>query len=113
MMVSEKDFIHMPPLETNKEFSYMSVMAGMQPSPDWYTGWYSFWLIDEYSLTYYDHFKIQTYPWDAGTDAGTTYQSLESDIESQEIIQRFVNRNAPEGGELRGPDGDVPVVAEW
>ena len=47
--VSDKDYVHLPPLETDKLYPYMSVMAGMSPSPDWYTGWYSFWLIDEYS----------------------------------------------------------------
>ena len=111
--VREKDFVHLPPIETDKIFPFLSVMAGMSPSPDWYTGWYSFWLLDEYSLTYYDHLKIQTYAWDAGTDGGATYQSLESDLDPPRPIERFVNRNAPEGGELRGPDGDVPVVAEW
>jgi Spondin_N len=111
--VREKDFVHLPPLETDVIFPYMSVMAGMDPSPDWYTGWYSLWLIDEYSRTYYDHIKIQTYPWDAGTDGGTTYDSLTSDLDPPLNIERFVPRTAPEGGELKGPDGDVPVVAEW
>lgn len=111
--VREKEFVHMPPITTNKDFPYLSVMAGMSPSPDWYTGFYSFWLIDEYSRTYYDHLKIQTYAWDAGTDAGTTYKSLKSDLDPPLPIERFVPRTAPENGELRGPDGDVPVVAEW
>jgi len=57
--VREADFVHMPPMETDFQFPYLSVMAGMSPSPDWYTGFYSFWLIDEYSQTWYDHIKIQ------------------------------------------------------
>lgn len=112
--VREKDWVHLPPLETDIIFPYLSCMAGMAPSPDWYTGWYSLWLIDEYSRTYYDHIKIQTYPWDAGTDAGTTYNSLESDLDPPLAIDRFRKNNAPEGGELMDPDRqDVPVVAEW
>ena len=112
--VAQKDFIHMPPLEADFTYPHLSAMAGMSPSPDWYTGFYSFWLIDEYSRTWYDHIKIQTYPWDAGTDAGTTYDSLVSDLDPPLPIERFIPRTAPEGGELRGADGEtVPVVAEW
>lgn len=111
--VREKDFVHLPPIETTIQFPYLSAMAGMAPSPDWYTGWYSFWTIDEYSRTYYDHLKIQTFPWDAGTDAGTTYNSLKDDLDPPLPIEKFRRNNAPEGGELKGPDGDVPVVAEW
>jgi len=112
--VREKDFIHMPPIESNKLFPYMSVMAGMAPSPDWYTGFYSYWMIDEYSRTYYDHLKIQTYPWDAGTDAGQTYKSLKNDLDPSLPIEKMISRTAPTGGELSSPDGSsVPVVAEW
>ena len=104
----------MPPIETSFQYPFLSTIAGMSPSPDWYTGFYSFWLIDEFSRTWYDHIKIQTYAWDAGTDAGSTYDSLVSDLDPSLEIQRFVPNNAPEGGELRGPDGEsVPVVAEW
>ena len=57
---------------------------------------------------------FQTYAWDAGSDAGTTYTSLESDLDPPIPITRFIPATAPEGGELRGPDGQsVPVVAEW
>lgn len=112
--VKEADFVHMPPMETDFQFPYLSVMAGMSPSPDWYTGFYSYWLIDEYSQTWYDHIKIQTYAWDAGTDGGTTYDSLESDLDPPQPITRFIPRTAPENGELSAPNGeDVPVVAEW
>jgi len=111
---NQQDFVHMPPIETNIQFPYFSTMAGMDPSPDWYTGFYSFWLIDEYSRTWYDHLKIQTYAWDAGTDSGTTYDSLISDLDPPIPIERFIPRTAPANGELRGPDGEsVPVVGEW
>lgn len=89
------------------------MIAGMAPSPDWYTGFYTFWLIDEYSRTWYDHLRIQVKPWDAGTDAGTTYQSVDSDLDPAVVIERFVPRNAPAGGELMDPTGkNVPNVGE-
>jgi Spondin_N len=111
--VKEQNFVHIPPVEATPEFSYMTMMASFSPSPDWFTGFYDFWLIDEYSRTWYDHLKIQVKPWDAGSDSGETYESLDSDLEPPIPIQRFVPNNAPKGGELRGPDGvEIPVVGE-
>lgn len=113
LFVNNTDFVHLPPIEASSQYPFLSMMAGMSPSPDWFTGFYSFWLVDEYSRTWYDHLKIQVKPWDAGTDAGVTYMSLDSDLDPPEIAQRLTPRNAPEGGELLGPDGTtVPNVGE-
>jgi len=111
--VSDEDFVHMPPIEANFAFPYLSVIAGMSPSPDWYTGFYSFWLIDENARNWYDHIKIQTFAWDAGSDAGTTYDSSNSDLDPGIAISRFRGATKLEGGELQGPDGDFPPVGEW
>jgi Spondin_N len=111
--VTERDFVHIPAIEASFLYPYMSMMAAFSPSPDWYTGFYDFWLIDEYSRTWYDHLKIQLKPWDAGTDSGETYESLDSDLEPPIVIQRFVPNNAPKGGELKSPNGTtIPVVGE-
>jgi Spondin_N len=111
--VNERDFVHIPPIEASFLYPYMSMMASFKPSPDWYTGFYNWWLIDEYSRTWYDHLKWQVKPWDAGTDSGETYEALESDLDPPIPIQRFVPSTAPPGGELRGPDGEsIPNVGE-
>ncbi|CAB9522091.1 Spondin-1 [Seminavis robusta] len=111
--VSQTNFVHIPPIEADFTYPYLSMMAGMQPSPDWYTGFYSYWLIDEYSRTWYDHIKIQVKPWDAGTDAGQTYTALESDLDPPLNAERFIPRNAPPGGELLDPTGEtIPNVGE-
>lgn len=103
----------MPPIEASLLFPFLTFMAGLSPSPDWFTGSYTYWLIDEYSRTWYDHIKLQTYAWDAGTDAGTTYTSEDRDLDPPVPAQRFTPNTAPEGGELLGPDGDdLPPVAE-
>ncbi|CAB9501072.1 Spondin-1 [Seminavis robusta] len=111
--VSETNFVHIPSIEADFNFPYLSMMASIMPSPDWYTGFYSYWLIDEYSRTWYDHIKIQVKPWDAGTDAGQTYTALESDVDPPLVIQRFIPGNSPPGGELLDPTGEtVPNVGE-
>jgi Spondin_N len=61
----------------------------MNPSPDWFTGFYMHNVIDEYDRTFWSRFKILTYPWDAGTDAGTTYTEVDRDLEQPEKVQRI------------------------
>jgi len=109
--VQNTTFVHLPPIEATLECKYLSMAAGMQPSPDWFTGFYSFWLIDEYTQTWYDHFKIQVSPWDAGTDAGTTYESLDNDLNPPQPVQRFRPGMNP-SEELSGVDGSYPSVGE-
>lgn len=109
----QKDFIHLPPVETSADFPYLTFMAPMTPSPDWYTGFYNYSVLDQYSLTYFDHVKIQTYAWDLGTDGGSTYQQTDLNLNPRFPVQRIVSDNAPETGELAGPSGgDMPVVGE-
>lgn len=89
------------------------MISGMAPSPDWFTGFYTFWMTDEYSRTWYEQFKIQTKPWDAGTDNGTIYLSNDEDTDPVSDISRFTFRNAPPGGELfNSTSGTIPNVAE-
>ena len=110
---SQRNFVHIPPIEANFYFPYLSMVAGMGPSPDWFTGFYTYWLINEYTRTWYDHIHIQTKPWDAGTDAGTTYDSVDSDLDPPLILSRINPRNAPAGGELMDSRGiSVPNVGE-
>jgi hypothetical protein len=112
---SQRDYVHMPPVEASfsDDKQYLSMAAGMYPSPDWYTGFYTFWLVDEYTRTWYDHIKIQTKPWDAGTDLGITYLSTNSDEDPANIVQRVVPSKAPAGGELLNSAGDdVNTVGE-
>ncbi|CAB9519559.1 Extracellular matrix protein [Seminavis robusta] len=112
--VSERNFLHLPPIEANTENLFLTVMSGFSPSPDWYTGLYHFRLTDKVSRTWYDHIKFQTYPWDLGTDAGVTYISDDFNLDPQIPVEKITTGNAPPGGELKSPDGlTVPVAAEW
>lgn len=85
----------------------------MQPSPDWYTGFYLLDTIDEYDRTYWNRMIIHTYPWDAGTDEGDTYTSIDLDLDPPINVERIFKANAPPGGIFVSPDGDVRPTAEW
>ena len=115
---SGRTFFQMPPLKVSSSSPTLSSIAKMYPSPDWFTGFYGLNLIDNETNTWYDHLKIQTYPWKAGTDSSTGYTpaSSQSDINPPEATQRIShdNNNVPSAGELLGPDGvTILPVSEW
>jgi len=73
---------------------YLSVIAKMAPSPDWFSGFSGFNVINEETMTWYNGFSIETYPYDAGIDDGTTYYAVDvPTIPPQPITQFTINSN--------------------
>jgi hypothetical protein len=95
-----------------KDYRYISGIAGISPSPDWFSGFYHMDAIDEYDNVFWDSFKLHAYPWDAGTDDGTTYADIDYERERPDKVQRFTPEIAPHGIFV-SPFGDVKPVAEW
>jgi len=112
--VNTQSFVHIPPVEVTSGYRYLTSIAAMKPSPDWFTGLYSFWAVDEYTNTWYDHLIIQTYAFDAGTDTGTEYESITSDTLYKDLVKQFNTKNVPdEYIYLNAARDDVLPVAEW
>lgn len=109
----EKNFAFLPSITVSAEYQFLSGISSMQPSPDWYTGFYLLDTIDEYDRTYWNRMIIHTYPWDAGTDGGTSYTSIDEDMDPPLNVERIKPKNAPPGGIFISPDGDIRPVAEW
>ena len=110
----EKNFAFLPPVEVNAEYQFLSGISSMQPSPDWYTGFYLLDTIDEYDRVFWNRIIVHTYPWDAGTDGGTSYTSIDEDMDPPLNVERIYKGNAPPGGIFLSPNGnDVLPVAEW
>jgi len=109
----EKNFAYLPPLTVTSKHTFISGMAGIDPSPDWFTGFYLFDTIDPYSRKFWSEFKIHSYPWDAGTDAGETYLSNDYELERQEGVRRFTPENAPNGVFVSPLGDEVLPTAEW
>jgi len=63
--------LHM--LAVSSDTPYISSITAVTPSPDWFTGFYDFDARNSDSGNWYDWFQIETFPWDSGTQRGTTY----------------------------------------
>lgn len=108
------NYVYMPPIEVSFEYPFVNGIAAMKPSPDWFTGFYLFNVVDQYSLTYWNRWTIQTYPWDAGYDNGQYYTAPMDPTNPYQPIYRFNPSNVPQDGAFLSPNGQsVPPVAEW
>ncbi|EEC45699.1 spondin like protein [Phaeodactylum tricornutum CCAP 1055/1] len=110
---NEENYAFLDGITVDSDFPFISGMAGINPSPDWFTGFYLLDSIDEFDRTFWNRIKIHTYPWDAGTDAGETYTSPDSDLDPPLDVERIFPQNAPDGIFV-SPDGStVHPVGEW
>jgi len=109
---SEESFQHITPVEITQDNSYLGAIAGMNPSPDWFTGFASFETINEEDGKYWERFTIQTWPLDAGTDAGTTYTTPPRDEDPPKKVSPITSTTF--NGVYASPNAkDVLPVAEW
>jgi hypothetical protein len=67
--------------------TFLSIVSRISPSPDWFVGVDSFDLVDDTGFGLIEFESRDLAPWDAGTDAGTTYTSDdEEEIANVSII---------------------------
>lgn len=110
LFFSSSDEQNLSPVRLTMDHPYLSIATMLAPSPDWFTGISSWNAVSD--GTWYDSFSIETYPWDAGTEAGSTY-SINGTPESGSIA-RITTATVPSNGILLNPDGDdVYPVARW
>ena len=110
----EVNYVYVPPVDISFDYPFVNALGGMSPSPDWFTGFYLFDTVDEYDRAFWQRFTIYTYPWDAGTDGGTTYTAEDRDLDPAVNVERIVVSNAPADGAFLSPDGkDVLPVGEF
>jgi hypothetical protein len=97
----------------SEEFPLLSTISMAAPSPDWFTGIYNFSPINEEKF-WYESFEIATFPFDAGTEMGSTY-SIGNQPEDPVIeIFQLTNDTIPANGILLDPTGvEVLPVAVW
>jgi len=80
---------HLPPINVTYAHPWLSAMAKISPSPDWFVGFSDFRTISYDTETFYNRFVIQSYVWDAGTDDGQNYLSFDRDLDPQVPCMRF------------------------
>jgi len=78
---------------------YVSAVAMVAPSPDWFTG------ISNVSLRvdgkWIDEMSYTLYAWDAGTDSGTTYKASDDDTQPRQSVRMNASPHFAENGMLK------------
>lgn len=96
-------------LEVDSEHPLISVIAMIAPSPDWFAGVHD--IRPTTNGFWWDGFVIDVFPYDSGTDGGTTYRSGNVPLgESSLPIFRLTPDTAPETGEGRAFVKDDKVL---
>ena len=109
----DKNYVYLPPLNVSGEFKFLSGIAGLRPSPDWYTGFYLFETVKLEGGTFWDSFKIRTYPWDAGTDDGTHYDDPDRDTNPPGVVTRIEVGNTVDNIFLSPAGDELRYLVEW
>lgn len=114
IFVSDTPSTSIGPLELDSDRSYLSTITMVAPSPDWFSGFYNFNVIDTNAGTWFDSFVVETFPWDAGSDAGLTYNSPNSPSNPQESTFQLTVDTVPSSGVFLSPDNTTVLpMATW
>lgn len=109
----ETNYVFIPPAQVSFDYPFLNGIAGISPSPDWFSIFYLFDTVDEYDRTFWGRFTLRLFPWDAGTDAGVSYTDEDRDLVQPENVTRIYANNTPPNKAFLSPDGkDVWPVAE-
>jgi len=100
------------PLTVTRTNRYVSVIAKMAPSPDWFSGFHDFNAVNEERGTWYREFTIETYPYDAGTENGDDYDVVNSPTIPPQPITQITSENAS-GIYTKTSGEDVLPVARY
>lgn len=109
----DENFVYFPPLKVSPDYPFISGLAGMSPSPDWFSHFYLFEVIKEQGQTYWESFKIRSYPWDAGTDDGDHYSSTDRDTNPPGVVTRIDVGSTVNDIYLNPSKDQVRHTAEW
>jgi hypothetical protein len=92
---------------------YMSSVTMIAPSPDWFSGFNAIDLRNIKTGTWYRSISMETFPWDAGTETGDTYQ-LNNPAENPHIpIFQLTKTTVPQSTMVFKKNGNVLPVAQW
>jgi len=101
------------PLTVTRTNRYVSVIAKMAPSPDWFSGFHDFNAVNEERGTWYREFMIETYPYDAGTENGDDYDVVNSPTIPPQPITQITSENNAAGIYKKSNGEDVLPVARY
>jgi len=100
------------PLRMTSSKRYISAISKLAPSPDWFSGFHDFNAVNKDSDTWYQEFIIPIYPFDAGTENGETYNTVNSRTVPVQPITQFSIDHLPNDEIFLNREGDgiLPVA---
>jgi len=100
---SFKDSQKIKNIKLDGSHPYLSMISMVAPSPDWFTGLNDFDMRNGTGF-WFQEVILDLFPWDAGTDAGTTYKS--SDDDNDETVAQLTIDNIPQSSKVfESPEG--------
>lgn len=106
-------------IKVSQRYPMMTSIAKFNPSPDWFSGLFSFDLRQQtddpsHPLQWYKAFTIETFPWTAGTMTGGSYNDSGAERNPRRRISRFTVPNPPASGAFLNEGRTiVHPVARW
>jgi len=97
-------------IEVTKDFSRLSLVSMLAPSPDWYIGVLAVDLHDDNEFL--AEVTVDIIVYDAGTDSGVTFSSNDSITDPQQRIKVFVAAPLGDGVKLNKVIGTVTFVKQ-
>jgi Spondin_N len=79
-------------------YPMISAITMIAPSPDWFSGFYDFDARNAATQTWFKSFTITTYPWDAGTEQGSTYSPDNMATSPKASIKQLTAATVPSTG---------------
>jgi hypothetical protein len=92
--------------EADQRHPYISAVAMVAPSPDWFTGVSNVPLMKEGK--WINEVTLTLWAWDAGTDHGTTYKAADADTQPRQSVRLNAAEQFRMKGEVR-PVGTVTI----
>jgi len=99
------DQVNIGTFKMDRGHRLVSSVSMIAPSPDWFSGFHDYRPISDGK--WLASFSIESYPYDAGTDSGSTYTSSNSPTNPQ------VNTFRLDSSTVFLNDGEVLPVARW
>ena len=99
------------PITLSPHYPYLSSISMVAPSPDWFSGFSSFSPRGPGGF-WYETFSLATYPFDAGTEQGTTYTISNNAEPVHGPIFQLTKDTVPDSGILLDPTGTtvLPMI---
>ena len=91
--------INLSTFSLDQDFSRVTLVSMVAPSPDWFIGVHGVQLFEEGAWV--DDLSVDLFPYDAGTDDGPTYISFNQASDPRVPIFRIVGAPFLNGGEVR------------